>query len=295
MNSVSPAAQANQSLLNTKDETITLYAGQPAAGSGQVNSQHSPPAQIIRHPGQLLVTDNKTGQAGQTPLPNQLQLPQRPMPPGLPKPVSAEVHKPKLIPGKVALCPNCGGFSVDISKCTGCRKIIKEGCKIMNDPDYKPPPGENDKKIVITGPPDLRNVRIQPKQRRKTANEEPECIALSSDEEADEEEETDKAQNDENEAKEQGANKDQADTNHANSGENGETSEDNGKKDEGMSDFYFDVVAFEILRLFMFLPHLMQIICRILSFFCFKTLASKNDLKKNIHLVTLFVMKFNSK
>ena len=30
---------------------------------------------------------------------------------------------------------------MDIARCTGCRKPIKEGAKIMPDPDYKPPPG----------------------------------------------------------------------------------------------------------------------------------------------------------
>ena len=77
---------------------------------------------------------------------------------------------------------------MDISKCMGCKKIIPEGAKIMPDPDYKPI--ETEKKLIVTTasnsdrPGDLRNIRIQPKARRKpTANEEPECIALSSDEE----------------------------------------------------------------------------------------------------------------
>lgn len=106
----------------------------------------------------------------------------------------------------------------------------------MNDPDYKPPPGENEKKILITGgpSPDLRNVRIQPKQRRKTANEEPECIALSSDEENEDESPEQKAEDGEAENDtEKGANKDnnQADPKQ---GENGESG-GNAKKDgEGM-------------------------------------------------------------
>ena len=105
--------------------------------------------------------------------------------------IGPEPHKPKIIPGKVALCPNCGGYSVDISKCTGCKRIIKEGAKILPDPDYKPGPDE--KKLS----PDLRNIRIAPKAgRRKTVgNEEPECIALSSDEEGDEEDEGTKGEN----------------------------------------------------------------------------------------------------
>ena len=62
----------------------------------------SPPQQVVRQP-QLLVTDGGPGGPGG---PNQLQLPQRPTPPGglpnLPKPVpsQAAAHKPKIIPGK---------------------------------------------------------------------------------------------------------------------------------------------------------------------------------------------------
>ena len=88
-----------------------------------------------------------------------------------------EPYKPKTIPGKVALCPNCGGYSIHIDRCTNCKRIIKEGAKILPDPDYKPPPGEERK-----SPQDLRNIRVV-KPRRKTNNDEPECIALSSDEE----------------------------------------------------------------------------------------------------------------
>ena len=62
----------------------------------------SPPQQVVRQP-QLLVTDG-SGVPGSGP--NQLQLPQRPTPPGglpnLPKPVpsQAAAHTPKIIPGK---------------------------------------------------------------------------------------------------------------------------------------------------------------------------------------------------
>ena len=86
------------------DETITLYAGQTNENSR--SDSGSPPQQVVRHP-QLLVTDNKGQTDGQAAgsAPNQLQLPQRPMPPGvnLPKPVPtrvAEPHQPKFIPGK---------------------------------------------------------------------------------------------------------------------------------------------------------------------------------------------------
>ena len=63
----------------TGDETITVYA---APGTEHA---HSPPTQVVR---QLVVTDNKT--SGQ-PVQGQLQLPQRPCPPGLPKPVPTTV------------------------------------------------------------------------------------------------------------------------------------------------------------------------------------------------------------
>ena len=79
-----PAAQGGNSQNNvqggkTGDETITVYA---APGTEHA---HSPPTQVVR---QLVVTDNKT--TGQ-PVQGQLQLPQRPCPPGLPKPVPTTV------------------------------------------------------------------------------------------------------------------------------------------------------------------------------------------------------------
>ena len=56
--------------------------------------------------------------------------------------------------------------------------------KLLDDPAYKPPPDStdgSDKKV-------LRNVRLPSKNRKKTANDEPVCIALSdSEEEADDE------------------------------------------------------------------------------------------------------------
>jgi hypothetical protein len=219
-------AQANQNLLvqniqpspNSNEETITLYAG-----------SSSPPQQVIRPPpGQLLVTDNKQGQPQ---LPNQLQLPQKPMPPNLPKPVPSkgpEPHKPKIIPGKVAVCPNCGGFSNDLAKCVGCKKVIKEGAKIMPDPDYRPPAGEDKKIIVGNQQGDLRNIRIQhgKKGRKAANNDEPECIALSSDE--DEDDETNETASGEAGETEAGV-----DSQGAKSGENGENSSSEGKNAEG--------------------------------------------------------------
>jgi hypothetical protein len=96
----------------------------------------------------------------------------------------------------VAVCSNCGGYSIDIAKCTGCKRMIKEGAKIMPDPDYKPPPGENanSKKsfMEMKGGPgggSLRDIRLQQKPGRRKANsDEPECIALSSDEDEGDEE-----------------------------------------------------------------------------------------------------------
>ena len=66
----------------------------------------------------------------------------------------------------------------------------------MPDPDYKPPPGENanSKKsfMEMKGGPgggSLRDIRLQQKPGRRKANsDEPECIALSSDEDEGDEE-----------------------------------------------------------------------------------------------------------
>ena len=96
----------------------------------------------------------------------------------------AEPYKPKIIPGKVAVCKNCGQLSNDLGKCTSCKRVLPEGTKIMADPDYKP--SESEKKLITNvgqNPGDLRNIRIQQKNpRKKTQSDEPECIALSSDE-----------------------------------------------------------------------------------------------------------------
>ena len=67
----------------SKEETITVYA---APGSEHCEE---PPTQVVRaNPAQLVVTDK---QGGQTPA-GQLQLPQKPHPPGLPKPVPGKVN-----------------------------------------------------------------------------------------------------------------------------------------------------------------------------------------------------------
>ena len=126
-----------------------------------------------------------------------LQLPQKSLPPGPPivkavekptpvttavpntvtsavPPATVDGYKPKLIPGKMALCKNCGAYSNDFNKCMRCKKPIPEGCKIIEDKKNEGPPPKSE---------NLRNVRIMHKPRRKAAPDEPECIALSSDEE----------------------------------------------------------------------------------------------------------------
>ena len=70
------------------------------------------------------------------------------------------------------------------------------GTKILPDPDYKPPVGENSKlsasaaSILASQDGGLRNIRLAPKKGRRVAtSDEPECIALSSDEDEDDEDE----------------------------------------------------------------------------------------------------------
>ena len=48
---------------------------------------------------------------------------------------------------------------MDIAKCTSCKKLIPDGCKILPDPDYKAP--ETDKKLITSVGTDasLRNIR----------------------------------------------------------------------------------------------------------------------------------------
>ena len=90
----------------------------------------------------------------------------------------------KRVPGKLALCTRCGTQSEDISTCIRCKRKFPDDVKLLDDPAYKPPPDStdgSDKKV-------LRNVRLPSKNRKKTANDEPVCIALSdSEEEADDE------------------------------------------------------------------------------------------------------------
>ena len=74
--------QQHQQQPVNKDETITVYA---APGSEHCEE---PPTQVVRaNPAQLVVTDRP---AGQNPT-GQLQLPQKPQPPGLGKPAPGKV------------------------------------------------------------------------------------------------------------------------------------------------------------------------------------------------------------
>ena len=89
---------------------------------------------------------------------------------------SAEAYKPKLIPGKLVVCKNCGCMGQDFNLCVRCKKKIPEDCKKVDDPSYKEEKEEAGGK--------LRDVRIATK-RKKKATDEPVCIALSSDEDED--------------------------------------------------------------------------------------------------------------
>ena len=74
--------QQHQQQPVNKEETITVYA---APGSDHCEE---PPTQVVRaNPAQLVVTDRP---AGQNPT-GQLQLPQKPQPPGLGKPAPGKV------------------------------------------------------------------------------------------------------------------------------------------------------------------------------------------------------------
>ena len=113
----------------------------------------------------------------------------------------ADPNKPKLIPGKSALCKNCGTASPDFNTCIRCKKPLAKDCKVVED---KNSAKGNDQPTAAGGKggkgqtaaekvDSLRNVRILAKKKRAAAaSDEPECIALSSDEdgEGDEEDET---------------------------------------------------------------------------------------------------------
>lgn len=105
-------------------------------------------------------------------------------------------NKPKLIPGKSALCKNCGTASPDFNTCIRCKKPLAKDCKVVDD-NNSSKGGEGKGKGGKAGSgstaaekvDSLRNVRILAKKKRAAAaSDEPECIALSSDEDGDDEE-----------------------------------------------------------------------------------------------------------
>ena len=104
-------------------------------------------------------------------------------------------YKGKIIPGKLAVCRNCGGYSSDFNRCSRCKKPIPENCKTVDDDTKfgKTVKGEfsklNAERLREANKDVLRNIRIQHKGRKKQNQDEPECIALSSDEDGDDEDE----------------------------------------------------------------------------------------------------------
>merc|ERR1739836_303169 len=98
---------------------------------------------------------------------NQLQLTQKPTPPmGLPKPVPFQL---KTIPGKVAVCPNCGLYNVHINRCIMCKKVIREGAKIIPDPDYKLPITSSSSSLDDSKKPAKYNSKRKAEQRPSLA------------------------------------------------------------------------------------------------------------------------------
>ena len=176
---------------------------------------------------QVIVTDTSGNKIHSIPGSNQtsaLTLPQKPTPPGLTiiKPAVIPVsiattpqdgkitqvekltvasavdpsYKGKIIPGKLAVCRNCGGYSSDFNRCSRCKKPIPEDCKTVDDDTKTGKTGKGDVQNRNTFNRDitkdgLRNIRIQHKGKKKHNIDEPECIALSSDEDRDEDEDDD--------------------------------------------------------------------------------------------------------
>ena len=80
--------------------------------------------------------------------------------------------------------------SPDFNKCIRCKKPIPPDCKVVEDKNAKGGEGGGGGKNGKGGekPENLRNVRILAKKRKAAAaSDEPECIALSSDEDGDDE------------------------------------------------------------------------------------------------------------
>ena len=102
---------------------------------------------------------------------------------------SAPGYEPKLIPGKSAICKSCGTTSPDFNKCIRCKRPIPPDCKVVEDKSSKGDKAGGGKAGGASSDKDngsLRNVRILGKKRKVKESDEPECIALSSDEDNDE-------------------------------------------------------------------------------------------------------------
>ena len=97
---------------------------------------------------------------------------------------SAPGYEPKLIPGKSAICKSCGTTSPDFNKCIRCKRPIPPDCKVVEDKSSKGGKAGSASSDKDNG--SLRNVRILGKKRKVKESDEPECIALSSDEDNDE-------------------------------------------------------------------------------------------------------------
>ena len=100
-------------------------------------------------------------------------------------------NKPKYIPGKSALCKMCGTASPDFNTCIRCKRPLPKDCKVVEDKNSAK--GGDVKGAGKPGSAEkvdsLRNVRILGKKKRAAAaSDEPECIALSSDEDGDDDE-----------------------------------------------------------------------------------------------------------
>ena len=176
-----------------------------------------PSGQVVK---QVIVSETTAPSAGVKTVTNQLQLPQKSVPqtilvqkghtitqmqtiraPELTKPppvvtTAASLpiqmtYKAKLIPGKLAVCKNCGSYSNDFNRCMRCKKTLPVDCKMVDEKKPNEKPANNTSGVTANKVESLRNVRILHKGKRKTTHDEPECIALSSDEEEEDEDSKD--------------------------------------------------------------------------------------------------------
>jgi len=104
---------------------------------------------------------------------------------GTPPAVGPGGQVSKRIPGKLAMCKQCGFTSEDLAVCLRCRRKMPDDVKVLDDPNFKPKPDSTE----AGGTKKLRLARLPGKARRRGGNpDEPVCIALSSDEEGEDEE-----------------------------------------------------------------------------------------------------------